>query len=215
VSGPTPGGAPPGTPERIVLRPLATPLPLGFAALAVVSAAYAAVQLGWAPPAETSKAALVALAFTVPLQLISMLVGVAARDPVAGTGMGIQAGLWALTGLTGLSSAPGTTSIVFGVALVGIAALLLVPVSANTSKPLCGAVFLGTSAHSACLAVHELSGSPGWETATGGVGIGLAVLAAYAALAYELEEARGRPVVPMFRGRSVREQGEPGVRPEL
>ncbi|UNX56619.1 hypothetical protein MF406_18405 (plasmid) [Georgenia sp. TF02-10] len=34
---------------RVVLRPLASPLPLGFLALAVATIAFASVQLSWIP----------------------------------------------------------------------------------------------------------------------------------------------------------------------
>ena len=37
---------------RVVLRPLATPLPLGFLALLLATVPLSAVQLGWIPPTE-------------------------------------------------------------------------------------------------------------------------------------------------------------------
>jgi hypothetical protein len=72
---------------RIVLRPIATPLPLGFLALAVATTAFASVQLGWIPQSQGHTIALGVLALTVPMQLLAAVIGFLARDPVAATGM--------------------------------------------------------------------------------------------------------------------------------
>lgn len=55
----------PGT--RVVLRPLATPLPLGFVGLVLATTVFSAVQLGWLPPDQGRVAAITAIAATVPL----------------------------------------------------------------------------------------------------------------------------------------------------
>ena len=80
---------------RVVLRPLATPLPLGFLALVLATTTFAALQLGWIPPEQGRVAAITAVAATVPLQLLASVVGFLARDPVAATGMGVLTGTWA------------------------------------------------------------------------------------------------------------------------
>jgi succinate-acetate transporter protein len=88
--------APAGPPAtRVVLRPLATPLPLGFLALALATTVFSAVQLGWIPADQGRIAGLTALAATVPLQLLASVFGFLCRDPVAATGMGVLAGTWA------------------------------------------------------------------------------------------------------------------------
>jgi hypothetical protein len=84
-----------GPATRVVLRPVATPLPLGFLALALATVVFSAVQLGWVPPDQGRIAGLTALAATVPLQLTAAVVGFLARDPVAATGMGVLTGTWA------------------------------------------------------------------------------------------------------------------------
>lgn len=53
-----------------------------------------------------------------------------------------------------------------------------------------------------CLAVTgvgELTGSSGWLTAAGWVGVTLGLIASYAALAFELEDVRHRTVLPVGR----------------
>lgn len=64
-------------------------------ALAIGTLAFSALQLGWVPPAEARVVAITALMFTAPLQLIACLLGFHARDPAAGTGMGVLSGTWA------------------------------------------------------------------------------------------------------------------------
>jgi succinate-acetate transporter protein len=218
----------PGPATRVVLRPIATPLPLGFLALALATAVFSAVQLGWIPPTEGRVAALTALAATVLLQAIASVVGFLARDPVAATGMGVLAGTWGTLGLTTLTSPPGTASKGLGVVLITAGLAMFVPAVAGAAKlvpasvmGLAGVRFLVTGA-------YELTGSATWKTAAGWVGLALAVLAFYAALALELEGAKARTVLPAGRRgpaeSAVRGQGsldvadlarEPGIRPQL
>ncbi|RBY85006.1 GPR1/FUN34/YaaH family transporter [Blastococcus sp. TF02A-30] len=214
---------------RVVLRPIATPLPLGFLALAVSTVLFAAVQLEWIAPTEGRIAALTALAATVPLQLLSSVVGFLARDPVAATGMGVLSGTWAVVGFTTLTSPPGAVSDGLGVFLLTAGAAMFIPAaSAAGSKlvpalvmALAGTRFLVTGG-------YELTGSAGWKAAAGWVGLVLAGVAFYAALALELEGARQRTVLPLGRrgpGRAAVDgdgplqpsdlRGEAGVRPQL
>ena len=198
-----------------VLRPVATPLPLGMLGLAVASSTYAALQLGWVPTSEAHTAGLAAVFFAVPLQLLAATIGFATRDSAATTGLGMQAGLWAVTGVNTLTSPPAATNAVFGVVLIAIAASLLVPALSAGSKPVAALVFLTTALHSVVLAGYELSSSTGWQTTAGIIGLVLAGLALYNAMAFELEGAYQRRVLPIGRRSSAVEHGEPGVRRQL
>lgn len=213
---------------RVVLRPLASPLPLGFLALAVATTCFAAVQLGWVPQAQGSTVALGVLVLTVPLQLLAAVMGFLARDPVAATGMGILAGTWAAACLATLASPPGASSPGLGVLLLASATCLLVPAAAARTKAVPALVIAGSAARFAVTGVAELDGGRGWLSAAGWVGIGLAGLSLYAALALELEGSAGRTVLPLGRrGRSraaldgrLADQvddvaTEPGVRQQL
>ena len=184
----------------IVLRPVATPLPLGFLALALATVTFAAVQLGWIPPAEGRVAGLTALAATVPLQLTAAVVGFLARDPVAATGMGVLTGTWATIALTTLTSPPGATSTGLGVLLLTAAVAMQVPaVSAAGSKLVPAAVMCLAGIRFAVTGAYELTGSAAWQSAAGWVGLALGGLAVYAALALELEGSQGRTVLPLGR----------------
>jgi hypothetical protein len=73
---------------RVVLRPVATSLPLGFLALAFATTVFAALQLGWIPPEEGRVAAITALVATVPLQLTASIVGFSPAIPWRRRGWG-------------------------------------------------------------------------------------------------------------------------------
>jgi uncharacterized protein len=219
----------PETATRVVLRPIATPLPLGFLALAVSTVVFSALQLGWIAPTEGRVAALTALAATVPLQLVASVMGFLARDPVAATGMGVLSGTWGVVGLTTLTSPPGAVSDGLGVFLLTAGAAMFVPAAAAVgSKLVPAAVMALAGTRFLVTGAYELTGSAGWKAAAGWVGLALAVVAVYAALALELEAAKQRTVLPVGRrgaGRAAMDgasslqpsdlRAEPGVRPQL
>lgn len=205
-----------GPATRLVLRPLATPLPLGFLALALATTVFAAVQLGWVPPDQGRIAALTAVAATLPLQLLASVFGFLTRDPVAATGMGVLAGTWAVVGLATLTSPPGTASGGLGVLLLCSAVSMSVPAAAAATSKAVPALVMGLAAlRFAVTGAYELTGSGGWKGAAGLVGLVLAAVAVYAALAMELEGTTGRTVLPLGRRGSLDVGEEPGVRPRL
>ncbi|MFD0332165.1 hypothetical protein ACFQZC_38180 [Streptacidiphilus monticola] len=123
---PAPSGASAPQP-RTFLRPLATPLPLGFLGLAVATFVLSGLQLGWVPAGQAHQVALVMLAFAFPAQLIAAVYGFPCRDAAAATGMGVLAGTWLTLGLITLSSPPGSTSDTAGLLLLAVGLVLLVP----------------------------------------------------------------------------------------
>jgi uncharacterized protein len=200
---------------HVVLRPLATPLPLGFLALVLATVAFSAVQLGWVPPSEGRVAALTALVATVPLQLLAAVMGFLARDPVAATGMGVLTGTWAVVGITTVTSPPGAVSDGLGVVLVVAAICMLVPAVSAGSKLVPAAVMALAGVRFAVTGAYQLTGSAGWRSAAGWVGLALAVVALYAALALELEGSHRRTILPLGRRGATSISDDPGVRPQL
>ncbi|MER7341786.1 hypothetical protein ABT403_28615 [Streptomyces sp. NPDC000075] len=77
-------------PTTTVLRPLGTPLPIGFLGLAAAAFVVSAVQLGWIPPHERHAVALVLVAFAFPLQLLAALIGFRVRDTAFATAMALE-----------------------------------------------------------------------------------------------------------------------------
>jgi uncharacterized protein len=199
---------------QIVLKPLGHPLPLGFLALGVGTLGLSALQLGWVSPTEGQVVAITALAFTAPLQLLASVLGFQARDTVAGTGMGLLGGTWAVLGLVLLTSPPGSTSDALGVVLLGAGAALAVPALSATGKVV-AAVVLGTaSLRFAVTGIAQLTGSSGWKDTAGMIGLLLAVLALYAATAFALEDVQQRAVLPILRrggGRTDQAMREPAA----
>jgi succinate-acetate transporter protein len=200
---------------RVVLRPLATPLPLGFLALLLATTAFSAVQLGWVPPTEGRIAGYTALFATVPLQLLAAIVGFLARDPVAATGMGVLTGTWAVVGISTLTSPPGATSKELGVFLVAAGVCMLVPAVSAGSKLVPAAVMGLAGIRFAVTGAYHLTGSPDWRTTAGWVGLALAGLALYAALALELEGSHRRTILPLGRRGDAEVADDPGIRPRL
>jgi uncharacterized protein len=221
--------AEPAAATRVMLRPVASPLPLGFLALVLATTVFSAVQLGWVPPGDGRVAALTAVAATVPLQLLAAVMGHLARDPVAATGMGVLAGTWAVVGLTTLTSPPGATSPALGVLLIAAGLAMFVPAASALSAKVVPAAVMGLAGlRFLVTAGYQLTASAAWKSAAGWVGLLLALLGLYAALALELEGSHGRTLLPVGRRGQARAAvlgespldprtlaGEPGVRPQL
>jgi succinate-acetate transporter protein len=184
---------------RIVVRPVGNPLPLGFLALMVATVGVAMVQLDILAPSQGRLIGAGILGLTVPLQLIACVLGFLARDPVAGTGMGILAGTWSAVGISLVTSPPGAVSPALGILLLCSAVAMLVPTAAATGK-IAGMVVMGlSSVRFAVTGVGHLSNSSVWLRAAGWVGLVLGVVAVYAALAFELEDVRHAKVLPLGR----------------
>lgn len=195
---------------RVFLRPLATPLPMGFLALVVATTVFSAIQLGWISPAEGVVASRVVLVLCVPVFLLACVFGFLSRDPVAGTGMGMLAVGWGSIALASLTShlplpTPGEAVILY--TLTGV---MLVPVVASFGKPVAGLVMGTTAARYAVTATAGLAssyhwaGAATWTHAAGWVGIALAAVGLYAALAFELEGIAHKAVLPVPRAGSGR-----------
>lgn len=208
-------GTTPDTPPRIFLRPIGTPIPLGFMALSAVTSVLAVVQLHWIPVTQGQTAAWMALVVAAPLQLMASVFGYWARDPIAGSGMAFLAGTWALIGISTLLSPPGSTSPGLGVALLAAAAALLVPACSSAGKRVAAGVIALAAARFAVTGIYELTAASGWRVAAGAVGLALGVAALYGAFAFELEGAHHKRVLPVGRSRDVTRNGEPGVRRRL
>ena len=200
---------------RVVLRPVASSLPLGFLALALATIPFTALQLGWVAPTEGRVAAIGAIAATVPLQLLASVFGFLARDVVAATGMGVLAGTWGTVGLATVTSPPGSVSPGLGVFLVTAGVCMLVPAAAAGAKLVPATVMTLAGIRFAVTGAYQLTGSAAWKSAAGWVGLLLGIVAVYAALALALESTQKRTVLPLGRRRPAEEAGEPGVRDQL
>lgn len=185
---------------RVFLRPIATPLPIGLAALAVGSILLAGKQLHWVAAGQGHEIALCLLGFVVPLQLISFVFGYLSRDEGAASALAVLSGTWLAVGLVTLTSAPGSTSGGLGMLLIAAAGALLIPVAvAASSKPLVSLVFFVTAARFLITGLYQLGVPAVWETVAGILGAVLTGLAWYAAAAFALEAGNRKAILPVFR----------------
>jgi len=203
------------TPTQVFLRPIGNPLPLGFLALAAGTLLASGLQLGWLEPSEGKKVALMLLVFVAPLQLLTSIFGFLARDAVAGVGMGVLAGTWASIGIVNLTSPAATTSEALGLLLLVAGAAMLVPAAAAAAGKLVPALVLATAGlRCAITGAYEIGSDPLQDVA-GVVGVVLAVLAFYAALAMTLEDVQRREVIPLLRRGVAREATHGDAAPQV
>ena len=189
---------------RIVLRPIGNPLPLGFLALAAATTLLSGLHLGWLETSDTQDVGLILIAFVFPLQLVASIFGFLARDTIAGTAMAVLAGTWLAVGLVDVTSAPGEPSDALGLLLIVAALALLVQAAATLGKLVAAALLLATALYFGTSAFLELTESGTWEDISGGIGLAVALLGLYAALALELEDAGLGPLPLGRRGPGAR-----------
>lgn len=184
---------------RIVLRPIGSPLPLGFLGLVGATISLAGIQLGWVPANQHATVGLVMITFVFPLQLISSIFGFLSRDTVAGTGMGILAGTWLTIGIVTYQMPVTMGNRALALLLFVSAAAMLSPVSAAATGKLVPAIIMALAAlRFALTGLYQWFGSP-WSHVSAWEGIVLACIALYGALGLELEDVLRRRALPMGR----------------
>lgn len=201
---------------RVVVRPIASPLALGFLALAIGSFVLAGLELGVVSVDQSSVVALVLVALVAPLQFIAMIYGFLARDAVAATGMGILSATWATVGIIMLTQPPGAISSGKGLLLLASAVALLVPAATGfTTKAVAGLVMITAAARFALTGAYQLNGIDGVQTAAAILGFVLSGIALYAAFAFELEDSKRRTILPTLRNNMGRRAMQGDLSDEL
>ncbi len=189
---------------RIVVRPIANPLSLGFLGLAGATLVVTSLQLGWIAASQQRWVGLIVVAFAPLLQGVATVYGFLTRDSVATAGMGVLTGTWFCIGLVlFLSPASQSRSGALAMLLFASGTALLVPAFAAVQSKLLAAAVLGlASLRFYVTGAYEITGSGVWKTTAGAVGFALFFLALAAALAFELESVKRRPLpATMRRGR--------------
>jgi succinate-acetate transporter protein len=224
------GGPAPEAMTRIMLRPVASSLPLGFLAFGVGTVLLTALELQWVPLAQGRSLMMLVLAFVVPLEALAGIFAFLARDGGAATGLSLLAAAWAGTALTVLSGPPGARSAALGIFLLTLAATMAVLVAGSLqAKPLFGVLLAAGACRFALTGLYQvIGGTKILETASGWIGVPLVVFALYGALALLLEDGAQRTVLPLGRrGRArsslegdfgsqiAQAEQEPGIRRQL
>jgi hypothetical protein len=91
---------------RIVLRPLASPLPLAFFAFGAESLMLSGLQLGLIPAPETRSVAIVQAAFVFPPMVLSSVLAFLSRETLGATIMALISVSWLANGLIDLAGHP-------------------------------------------------------------------------------------------------------------
>jgi len=195
-------------PVQIVLRPLASPLPIGFFAFAVGSFIFSLPELGWVPHEQLRPTALILLLFVAPLELIAGIVAFWARDGGGATSLCIFGMTWAtVAGVTFYTS--DETVAALGAFLIAISFVILaLAVASASGKPVFAGVLILASARFLIGGLFHLTGSTAFEQIAGWLGFPLCAAALYLGLALLLEDLNRGTVLPLFRRGKARESVE-------
>jgi succinate-acetate transporter protein len=202
---------PPGL--RIVLRPMASPMPLGFYTVAIASVLVSALQLGIIGPGDQREVALLILpAFAI--QLIVGIACIAARDSIAATLMTSFAGTWLADALFYLYGKPGTSG---AVAVFFFTFFVFITMLAFAARPKAAlfAVLLVAGPRFFVSGLAAASGNADLSKAGGALGFLLAAVAMYTAFALLLEDVRGHTVLPVGRSGPARDAIEGTIESQL
>ncbi len=185
---------------RIFLRPMASPLPLGFFAFGVGTTMFTALELGWVPVDQAPVLATIMAAFVVPLEIIPAVLAYWARDVGGATALGIFGMTWAAVATVMLTGKPGELSPMLGVFMITVGVVIvLLAIAALPSKPVLGGLLLLSCARFVLTGLYQAGAGHAWETASGWAGIPLGVAAMYFGLALMLEDAQRSTVLPLAR----------------
>lgn len=215
---PSPTRSAGNTPEpqdmtRIVLRPLASSLPLGFLAFGAGTILLTALELKWVPLAQDRQLMILVLAFVTPLEILAGVLAFLARDSGAATGLTMLGAAWAGTAITVLTGTPGALSKSLGIFLLLLSANMLVLSAASVrGKPAFGALLAIGAARFALTGIYQAGlGGASTQTAAGWIGLPLAVLSLYGGLALLLEEGAQRTILPTGRRGRAKNSLEKGI----
>jgi uncharacterized protein len=187
---------------RIVLRPIGSPLPLGFFTVAIDNVVVSSLQWGLLPAADRRAVALVVLpAFVV--QAIVGIFAIGARDGIAGTLMLSFATTWLVDFLILYVYPPGAAA-AFGIFYVVFAVFVALVLASALLKRALAAVVLVATPRFLVAGIAELTGNHAVAQAGAALGFLLAAVAMYTAFALLLEDARGREVLPIGRQGAAR-----------
>jgi succinate-acetate transporter protein len=188
---------------RIMLRPMASPMPLGFYTIAIANIMVSSLQLGIIGPGERPNVALIILPAFV-IQLIVGIACIAARDAFAATLMTSISGSWLADALIYLFGAPGksSASAVFFFTFAGFVAMMA---TAARPKAALFAVLVVAVPRFFFSGLAAATGSDAWTKTAGVFGYLLAAVAIYTAWALLLEDVRGHTVLPVGRTGPARE----------
>jgi succinate-acetate transporter protein len=202
-------------PVQITLRPLASPLPIGFFAFAIGSVLFSTLELGWVSQTQLPVLATIMLVFVAPIQLIASMFAFWARDAGGATALGLLGMTWAVVGVTSLTS-PSPRSPMLGAFMLCMSAVIAAFAGVSIfGKPVLSAVGALAGARFLVTGIYQIEGWTGWEHASGWIGLPLSAVAFYLALALMIEDAQHRTVLPLLRRGEARTAIESHLRDQV
>lgn len=188
------------------MRPIASPLPLGFFAFGLGSVLQSALQFGLIPQADVQNLALLFGAFVFPLEILAALLAYFARESVGATILSIIAFSWLGTAVVTYASAPDPTSPTLGFLYLAIALILVLLGAVGVlGKPLLATVMFLAFFRYGLNGIYELTSSAGLQIPSGIVGCLIFALSLYGGLALALEDVQHRTVLPFGRRGEARD----------
>jgi uncharacterized protein len=182
---------------RIVLRPIGSPLPLGYFTVAIDNVLTSTLQWGVLSAADRRAVALIVFpAFIV--QAIAGLFALGARDSIAGTMMLSFATTWLVDALVLYLDPPGAAA-ALGIFYVVFAVFISFMLASALLKRALAAVLVVAAPRFLIAGLAEITGNHGLSQAGAVLGFLLAAVAGYTAFALLMEDSRGREVLPIGR----------------
>ena len=198
---------------RIVLRPIGSPLPLGFFTVAIDNVVVSVLQWGVLPAADRQAVALIVLpAFVV--QVIVGIFALSARDSIAGTLMLSFATSWLVDTLI-LFVHPSGGAAALGIFYVTFAVFISFMLASALLKRALAAVLVVAAPRFLIAGIAELTGNRALSQAGAALGFLLAAVAMYTAFALLMEDSRGREVLPIGRLGAARQATHGSLAVEL
>ena len=188
---------------RIVLRPIGSPLPLGFFTVAIDNVLVSALQWGLLPAADRQAVALIVF----PAFIVQAIVGIfalGARDSIAGTLMLSFATTWLVDTLILYLNPPGAAA-ALGMFYVVFAVFVSLVLASALAKRALAAVVAVAFPRFLIAGIGELTGNHVVTQAAAVLGFLLGAVAMYTAFALLLEDSRHREVLPIGRQGAARQ----------
>jgi uncharacterized protein len=205
----SPGRPEPGKPDpakierdlqamtRIVLRPIGSPLPLGYFTVAIDNVLVSTLQWGLLPTADHRAVALIVL----PAFVVQAIVGIfafGARDSIAATMMLSFATTWLVDTLVFYLDPPGAAA-ALGIFYVVFAVFIAFMLASALLRRALAAVLAVAAPRFLIAGVAGITGNQALAQAGAVLGFLLAAVAMYTAFALLMEDSRGREVLPIGR----------------
>jgi succinate-acetate transporter protein len=177
---------------------------------------YAALDAPWVKATQGHTVGLLLAAFVAPLEIVATVFAFLARDTVAAATLGLFSGSWFVGGLTTMQAKPGVLDPAVGYFLIAFTVVvLLLAVAAIFGKPLIAVLLFVSAGRGLLSAAYDLGAGQTWNHVGGWLAVGIFCIAMYGGIAFLLEDAQGRTVLPLARRGGSREAIEGGLSDQL